>query len=280
MSRFSIYRGKQTDSLALLWIAISVPFVLLLNACGQSRSSASNAPSIHLAADTVTEPLAASLINVYENQVPDTLITLRSSSRTSVLAALRSGEADAVLLMYPPEGRDLFSTPIGYDQLAIVGSPDLPVTNVSQDTLRAIFGGQVTNLSEAGGVALPIQVITWVRDSSERTAFEEAIMQHRPWATSARLVSDTEQLQAILGSTPGSIGYMAYSNLGGQVKLLSVDGVAVASNGTRNNNYPLTTPIVFVTRQEPQGRLRGLLEWILGDVGQQTVRQHVLGLSR
>jgi phosphate transport system substrate-binding protein len=252
---------------------------LLAAGCGRSAAPDTGAVSIRVAADTATAPLAESLLNAYEVHQPHVVLSLARGNRDTVLGALSSGEADAAVLLYPPDTQEVFHTPIGYEQLVIVVHPEVGVDDVTRGDLRAIFSGRVTNWAALGGPDAAIQVIARERGSSTRLAFESMVMEQETLMPSARLAFDEDHMLALVGATYGSIGYVAHGSLDDRVKVLGFEGILPAQQSDRRGAYSLVTPVVFVALEKPHGELYALLEWLLSADGQAVVKRHVLGLK-
>src|SRR5574340_1803518 len=95
-------------SLATL-LLISVVF--LVN-CQSKPEPAANLQAIRIASDGLTDAVAEGLLNAYEDENSDSGFALHSMSRGAALSALDADTADAVLLLYPPDGNQRFYTSI------------------------------------------------------------------------------------------------------------------------------------------------------------------------
>jgi phosphate transport system substrate-binding protein len=270
--------GRRVAGPALLLAA------LLAAGCGQPNPLDGDASPIRLAADTAAAPLAESLLNAYETRQPHAILTLTHGNRDTALAALAAGEVDAALLLHPPDERELFSIPVGFEMLVIVAHPDVTVGDLARGDLRAIFSGQVGSWSALGGPDVGVQVVSRERGSSARLAFEALIMEQAPLTPSARLAFDEGHVLELVGTTPGAVGYVAHNTLderalSGSVLALSVEAAFPTLSAAHDKAYRLVTPVVFVSLEEPEDSLRAFLEWVLDDEGQAVVRRHMLGLS-
>jgi phosphate transport system substrate-binding protein len=110
-------------------------------------------------------------------------------------------------------------------------------------------------------------------------AFEEWVLDGADMSPSARLGVSDQLVIEYVSAASGSIGYVPLSQLDDRVVAIAVDGVPPTLDEGRRRAYPLTAPVVFVARQEPQGQLRRFLNWIIEDEGQQVVRRMMLGFD-
>ncbi len=259
--------------------AFGLLIALLLTACGQGAAVRPTTPSLRIAVDGSVVLLAEGLINAYEIHHAGVQLSMAPTGRDIALNALRAGEVDAVLLLYPPGERSLFHTPIAREIMVIVAHPEVPLAGLSHSDVRAIFSGQKVHWNEVGGKATPIEVITRERGSSARLAFDALVMEGQTMTSSARLGVNDGHLLDLVATIPGAIGYVPRSALDGRVKMLAYDGAPPTPQAVKANAYPLVTTVEFVTQEEPQGNARALLEWILSDEGQDVVRRYMLGLN-
>jgi len=254
--------------------------VLLLSlcGCGGEEESGASSPTLTIAADRSASPLAEGLLNAYED-TQNTTMLLEPGPRDAALSAVLDSRADAAILWYPPDDQALFYTPIGRDLLAIVVHPDSGIDGLTASELRTVFSGRMITWADFGQPQLAVQVVSREAGSSSRLAFEEWGLGGVSMSPSARLgVSDRLVIEYV-SETPGSIGYIPLSQLDERVVPITVDGIPPTLAEGRRRAYPLTVPVVFVARQEPQGQLRRFLNWIIDDEGQQVVRRMMLGFD-
>ncbi|MBN1312669.1 MAG: substrate-binding domain-containing protein [Anaerolineae bacterium] len=259
-------------------VALFLP-ALLAASCQQSVPLAPVSPSLRIATDLASAPLAGDLLSAYETQLSGSLLTLDTGSRALILPALASGEIDAAILFSPLDEQGLFDTPIGYTLLQIVVPADIPVTDITRSELRAVFAGRIVSWNELGGPDIPIQPITAARGFSERLAFEHLIMGDEPITSAARITTSSRETADLVSTTTGGIGYGIYDDLPENAVTLTVDGAAPTLKDARSHRYTLISAVVFAGTQKPEGPLRSFLDWILSDAGQQVVRRHMLSLS-
>jgi len=234
---------------------------------------------LRIAGDTPLGDLPQSLLNAFEAQSRGTLVTYQQLDRAQVLAAIQAGQIDGAFMLYPPDDRSVFQTAVGYQALAAAASPDLGITNLSQDDLRAIFAGKKSNWNEVGGPDLPIVTVVPFDRTSDRMAFEAIIMQHEPVSLSTVIAGNQAQRAAILMGGKGRVGILPGSAMPDGLQALTIDGVAMPSTNHEPSAYPLTVEIGFVAAAEPQGDAKQLLDWVLSPDGQELVADYALPLN-
>ena len=158
----------------------------------------------------------------------------------------------------------LVDTPIAYDGIAVIVSPENPVSGLTKEQLQAIFAGQIKNWSEVGGADRPIDLVNRDEASGTREAFKKIIMGDVPFDPSAAVLPGTGQVRDVVARAPGAIGYISagfvaprFNNV--EVKALEVDGVA-PTRRTSGRGVPVGRTLHFFTKGSPwaQQGLRGL----------------------
>ena len=97
----------------------------------------------------------------------------------------------------------------------------------------------------------------------------------RDRATSRPLMDPTASV-ADYSNRPDSLGYAFFWRAnrlfpGGEIRFLTIDGIAPTPENIRSGRYPLTFPLVMATRQSPRKEVRELMAWICGPEGQELI---------
>lgn len=159
-------------------------------------------------------------------------------------------------------------TPFCRDPLAIIVNSQSPITNLTEQQLRGIFGGEIKNWKEVGGPDREIIRIV----PGERTAaygtFHGQVMRgleiHYDTMTSlsTMVIDATKQF-------PWSISFIAHGAARSHpqgVKLVRVGGLAPEDKG-----YPYYQVFSFVTKGEPTGTVRSFIDHVLSGQGKDMV---------
>ena len=170
--------------------------------------------------------------------------SIRKDERTALLGENADAEA---------RGRNEFI--LGLDALSIVVSPSNPVKVIGEADLARIFAGQVTNWSQLGGSAAPINIYVRGSDSGTGTVFNDLVMQPSGMAISGVanvLGADSEVTQAVL-TDPNGIGYVNFSSQS-DAKTLDIRGecgiqTPASAFTIKTEEYPLTRRIYMYRPQ-------------------------------
>ena len=143
--------------------------------------------------------------------------------------------------------RDLTPAILAYDGIAVVVSPENPVSDLTLAQIADIYTGKITNWSEVGGNDAEIVLIGREAGSGTRDGFEsitgtEEECQYRQELTS------TGDVIATVSQNPNAIGYASLSAVKDTVKALSVGGVAPSEDTVKDGSYVIQRPFVLVTK--------------------------------
>ena len=208
-----------------------------------------------------------------ESYAPESKMQYRNTR--GAYQALVDGDADLIFCAAPSQaqldyaaqnGVELELTPIGLEAFVFFVNENNPVSGLTQDQLREVYAGEITNWKELGGPDRLICALQRNEGSGSQTRFL-AFMEGRPTA---------HRPFAFLGAPIGfSFRYYLDGIVRAEgVKLLAVDGVYPGREEIRSGDYPLTGPFYAVSRKgESNPNVARLLDFILSPAGQQIVEQ-------
>ena len=196
-------------------------------------------------------------------QLQEGTLSLAGSSRE-----LKSSETEAGLV----------TTTIALDGLSVAVNSSVSISNLSMAQLASIFAGEITNWKDVGGKDAKIELI--VRDETSGTygSFKEIVLDSQKKAASVNAIVAREngELAAKIASTPNSIGYigMAFNHIiteaGG--KILTIDGVAPASETVKSGKYPISRELYVVSKGTLQPSVeKDFVDFLLSAKGQAIV---------
>ncbi len=267
-----------------------VPFILILtltlSACGGNATPATQpdepaaAPNtISVAGSTTVQPLAELLAEAYMAQNSEISIDVQGGGSSVGVKSAGQDTTDVGMASREVKSSELEEfpslqiIPIAYDGIAIAVHADVPVTSLTLEEVRGIFGGEITNWSEVGGPDTPIIVVSREEGSGTRGAFEELVM-----GSDGPVIVDTAILQPSNGSvrttvatTPSAVGYLSFGYLDESVKALEIGGVAPTVENVLNNSYPVVRPLNMLTGGTPNATVEAWFDYILGPEGQAIV---------
>lgn len=126
-----------------------------------------------------------------------------------------------------------------------------------------------------GSAGQTITVISREEGSGTRSAFTElsGVTQDGVDHTYARaeISSSTAVVLQTVAGNANAIGYISLGALSGEVKALSIDGVAPSAAAVKDGSYPLARPFLLGTLGEMRPEVQDFLNYILSDLGQSMI---------
>lgn len=242
-------------------------------------TSASLSGKISITGSTTVQPLAEKLAEQFMAANPDVTIEVTGGGSSVGVKAAGEGTADIGNASREVSADEKTQYPnmkvyvIARDGIAIIVSPDSPMTDLTVDQVRDIFSGKITNWKDVGGPDAAIIVVSREEGSGTRTAFEEMVMGKDVLITeNAILQNSNGSVRTAVATTPNSVGYLSFGYLDNSIKALNLNGIAPTEENASNGTYPVVRPLNMLTNGEPQGVVKAFLDYVLGPEGQALVR--------
>ena len=205
---------------------------------------------------------------------------------------LAEKETDIFIGVYPSDEQKAYAeenqttfeyTPIGTEAFVFFVHKDNPITNLTTKQIKDIYSGKITNWKDVGGKNEKITAFQRNEGSGSQSMLKRFMGDTPITDAPTEMVNDLmagiiEQV-ADYKSKTNSIGFSFRYYVEGiiknpDIKMISIDGAAPTSENIRNGSYPILTPIYAVTYKENQnGNVDKLLEWILSDEGQYIINE-------
>ena len=181
---------------------------------------------------------------------------------------------------------ELEMTKIAAEGFVFVVNAKNPVDALSQQQLRDIYSGKITNWSQVGGNDAPIVPYQRNEDSGSQN-FMHTFMGDTPLMDPLMRAQFTPagmgQLMDAVASydnAENAIGYSVYAYAadmygnGNEIKFIHVDGVSPSKATMSDGSYPLLSYnyAVYNKATAADAPLRRLVEWITTDEGQRAVK--------
>ena len=235
----------------------------LLAGCGSNgnapaSSAASSAPSggeltgsVATDGSTSMKSVIGALGESFQNANSGVTFTYNPTGSGSGIQAVSEGRCDIGLasrgLKDDEKSSGLTETVLAYDGIAVVVSPENPVSDLTLQQIADIYTGKITNWKDVGGNDAEIVLIGREAGSGTRDGFEsitgtEEACQYRQELTS------TGDVIATVSQNPNAIGYASLSAVKDTVKALSVGGVAPSEDTVKDGSYVIQRPFVLVTK--------------------------------
>ena len=174
----------------------------------------------------------------------------------------------------------LFSFAIGRDGICLVVHKDNPVRGLSNSQVSDIYTGKITHWNQVGGRAAPISVLNPKEGYASVDLFTHFFKVKYADIKAHSVVGDNpERFKAVIenpdGITYTSVGSaQRQARAGAPIQLLPVEGVAATQKNIRNGNYPISRPLLLLTREVPAGLVREFIQFSLSSQITDIVTRH------
>jgi len=252
------------------WIASSLKIVMALIITGGIAGTV-------LAEEVKVGAGAAPTENIF-NKIKDPMekaigitVTIISNGPAQALKDLDAGLIDAAtggvtfpdwMTMMEKEGYAIADKSIyknrviGKDVVKVLTNKDVTVKSLSKEQLTSIFTGKTKNWAEVGGPSLPIVVVTGTKVPGTLAVFQKQIMDGADYTKDAVAVSDAAEMKTKVASTSGAVCLGPMSKVDATVNAPTIPEVG--------------RPITLITKGEPAGGVKKMLDYIRGE-GQQFI---------
>jgi phosphate transport system substrate-binding protein len=172
---------------------------------------------------------------------------------------------------------------VALDGIAVVVNPKNPVSRLSFEELRGIFMGSLTDWKQVGGKPGQIVVLSREVNSGTHVYFKEHILRRgkekgpEEFAPTALLMSSSQAIADEVAKNPNAIGYYGMGYISPKQKVIAVAKeeqgryVKPSTEDVRKGRYPISRPLFWYTKGEPQGTVKAMLDFVFSKEGQEIV---------
>jgi len=177
---------------------------------------------------------------------------------------------------------DLELIPIAAEAFVFVINADNPVETLTQQQIKDIYSGKITNWKEVGGE--DVEIVAFQRNQTSgsqnymREFMGETALMDAPTDTVPASMGALMDAIAEYDNSQNAIGYSVYAyaadmyGLGDKMKFVKVDGVAPNKESMSDKSYPLTNyNYVVYDKNSVTESTERMVNWICSNEGQQAV---------
>jgi len=263
---------------------------LVQGGCSRENRQAS---SLQIKGSDTMVNLGQAWAEAFMKKAPSVSVAVTGGGSGTGIAALLSKTCDIAELsrelkpeeiaMAKEKGFDPKQITVALDGLAVVVHPANPLSQLTMEQLADIFSGRVTNWKEIGGSDLPIVVLSREVNSGTHVYFKEHVLRggdkesQAEFAANALMLPSSQAIADEVDQNPGAVGYYGMGYISPREKALAVakDAASPYVQPTIDNvvsqAYPISRPLLMVTRGQPQGLVADFLGFVLSPEGQKIV---------
>jgi phosphate transport system substrate-binding protein len=250
---------------------------------GGSGGSTGLSGSIKLSGSTSVQPLAEKLAQAFMQSNPGVSITITGGGsgvgiKDAAEGKVNIGNVSRALKDSDPAG--LVATTIARDAVVIVVNPGNPVNSLSEDQVKQIFTGEITNWKEVGGNDAPIILNSRTAPSGTFDFFQEEFLgKGVPAAATAKQHASNGLVRQAVAANENAIGFVSMGYLDSTLKAPVMDGVVPNMDNAKNGTYQYVRPFVMATNGAPDALSQEFLNFILSPAGQAIVAQEYISIQ-
>ena len=182
-------------------------------------------------------------------------VTYNPTGSGSGIQAVSEGRCDIGLssraLKDEEKASGLKETVLALDGIAIIVSPENPVSDLDVETIAKIYTGEITNWKDLGGSDAEIVLIGREAGSGTRDGFE-SITGTKDACKYRQELTSTGDVITTVSQNPDAIGYASLAAVSDKVKTLTVGGVTPTEDTVKDGSYVIQRPFVLVTKDGAQ----------------------------
>ena len=187
--------------------------------------------------------------------------------------------SDSVKEELKTDGKPLEQKAIGRDALVFIVNDANPVQSLTQQQLKDIYAGKITNWKDVGGDDLEIVPFQRGENSGSQTLFEKLLIQDGELMDAPTELAPTEMgglvdSIASYNNSANAIGFSVYYYIDQMytqpgLRLLAVDGVTPSNDTIADQSYPLCNDFYAAIRQDSAADSpeRKVYDWLSTDAG-------------
>lgn len=215
------------------------------------------------------------LKNNFEQKFPGTSIQTDAKGTDKGILGILTGAIDVAAISRPltaqEQAQGLAAIPIAKDAIAIVVGQENPFRKgLTQEQIKDIFQGKITNWSQVGGKDAPIKVVNRPAISGTYQTFQALVLGgenfgNTPNFTNLERDATTPLLQA-LGKN--GIGYATYGQI---INQQTVRAIAVEGLTPEASNYPYVRTLYYAYKNPLTPSVKDFLGYATSPTGQDAV---------
>jgi len=228
-------------------------------------------------------PLAAALAKAYEAKTPNVRIEIGKGLGTKArIEALTAGSIDIAVASHGLKIDELVKQGMSGEEIArtpvVFGvNSSVPVTNLSQAQVCAIFSGGLTNWKAAGGSDLDIAARTRPDNEVDAEVARDGIacLETLKMPEAVKVMQRGGDMAKELAETAGAIGMTTTTvaeQSGGKINALSLDGVAPTEANVTAGKYRLVREVFLVVKGTAAPATKAFLAFVKSGVGGKVIK--------
>lgn len=275
-------------AMTVVWIALLLALIWSCASAQERSGPVAGKPSGKLAVrllltgSSTMAPLMSDVAKRFEALHPDIKIEVQAGGSGRGISDALAGKADIGMVSraLTEKERDLKSFAIARDGISMVIHRDNPIKALSNQQVVDIYTGKIKNWNLIGGKDAPITVLSAGPKYSSTELFTHHFGLNYADIKAHLVLGDNPTRVKAVGENPNAIVYMSVgeaerrADAGAPLKLLPVDGIDATSKTIRSGNFPISRPLLLVSKDLPRGLAREFINFSLSPQITDLVKKH------
>src|SRR3954471_23138630 len=204
---------------------------------------------------SVAEPYLRALFAGYRKVKPKVKFIYTADGGNAAVKDVQTGRSNFGVNTRPPLPSDSGTTyrQLFLDGLCIDVNSANSLTDITVGSLADLFLGNVANWGQVPGSGLTTTIDPVGRDSTAGTYtfFQSAVLNGKTQSSNVNPVTSDGLVANAVAKDPNAIGYVGFAHSKGKgLKTLRLNGVRCAPKFVRNQRYPLSRYVWFVSASD------------------------------
>lgn len=247
--------------------------------------------TISIIGSTTIQPVVQSIADQFQKENTNINIEIQGVGSSAGIKAAMDGTAEIGAssreLKEEEKASGLTEHILAYDGIAVVVNQANTVESLDMETVNKIFSGEIVNWSEVGGSDNEIIVISRESGSGTRDAFEEMAKLQKEingkkvssLKREALIAEGNGAVKASVASKENSIAYLSLGYVDDTMKTIQIDHVKPTVETVKSGEYPISRPLILLTKEEPSSGVQSFLDYCMGEKGQEVVSENYIPIQ-
>lgn len=214
-------------------------------------------------------PLVFEIGKRFETLHPEVRVDVQTGGSSRGIADTMNGLADIGMASRALKSQEqhLSGAVIAHDGITIILHTSNPVQELTDDQIRSIYTGSITNWSHVGGPDSAITVVNKAEGRSTLELFLDYFHLSNRDIHAHVVIGDNEQGIKTVAGNPNAIGYVSIGTAqydathGIEIRLLALQHIPATIETVREGRFPLSRPLTLVTKSPPAGLIKTFINF-------------------